>query len=201
MCYNALVSGAQIAGSIFVFAPDASKAMHAGWEISNLLEARKDGGSIACTPNEKGSFADVGHNEKSISLGSKSHIEFRNVSFAYPSRKVRLALDNFNLKVETGQFVALVGSSGCGKSTTLALIERFYSPSSGSVYYNGQEASTVDLDSYRKSISLVSQDSVLYSASIRENIAMGLPGEEVSDDRMWEVCREANIADFIASLE
>ncbi|TQS32893.1 hypothetical protein Golomagni_06778, partial [Golovinomyces magnicellulatus] len=99
------------------------------------------------------------------------------------------------------QFVALVGSSGCGKSTTLSLIERFYSPNSGSVYFNGQEVSTLDLDSYRKSISLVSQDSVLYSASIRENIVMGRPGEQVSDETIWEVCRQANIADFIASLE
>jgi ATP-binding cassette subfamily B (MDR/TAP) protein 1 len=189
ICYNALISGAQIAGSIFSFAPDASKAMHASWEINKILELR---------PASHSKEHPDGHNEKGLGEG---YIQFKNVSFAYPSRSMRLALDDFSLKIGTGQFVALVGPSGCGKSTFLSLIERFYAPDAGSIFVDGQDISTIDVDKYRKSISLVSQESVLFSTTVRENIAMGLPGEDVPDEAIWAACRQANIESFIASLQ
>lgn len=189
ICYNALISGAQIAGSIFSFAPDASKAIHASWAINEMLEHKP-----ARHSRERPHSSD----EKKHGDG---HIQFKNVSFSYPSRPGQLAIDNFSLTVGTGKFVALVGSSGCGKSTILSLIERFYTPSAGSIFVGGQDLSTIDVDKHRRSMSLVSQESMLFSTSIRENIAMGVPGQDVSDEAIWAVCRQANIDSFIASLQ
>ncbi|KAK6833391.1 leptomycin B resistance protein pmd1 [Apiospora arundinis] len=190
ICFTSLISGAQIAGSIFAFAPDASKAITASQEIDRLLQRRKQGSEQWET--------------EGCSIGWESarnlHIQFKDVTFAYPSRRTRRALHDFSIDIAMGQFVALVGPSGCGKSTTLSLLERFYTPNAGSIFVNGQDLSTLDLDEHRKSISLVSQEAMLFSASIRENIAMGLAGEAVPDEAIWTACRQANIADFVASL-
>jgi ATP-binding cassette subfamily B (MDR/TAP) protein 1 len=189
VCFATLISGSQIAGSIFTFAPDASKAMHAGWEIQELLQRKP-------TVRTKENPINVDHKGD-----MEGHIEFRNVGFAYPSRNTRLALDNFSLNISAGQYVALVGPSGCGKSTILQLIERFYDPTCGSVLIGGRDLFDVDIKQHRKTISLVSQDPVLYSGTIRENIAMGLPDEDVSDEAIWVACRQANIESFIVSLQ
>ncbi|KAK8137525.1 hypothetical protein PG984_003018 [Apiospora sp. TS-2023a] len=209
VCYGALISGAQIAGSVFAFAPDAGKAITAGREIDALLQRRPDPdqpqqqsstGKVNGTPNAVATTTAADGQER-----GEFHIQFQNVTFAYASRKSRPALDNFSLDVRPGQYVALVGPSGCGKSTALSLIERFYAPDTGSVLVNGRDLSSsmVDLHGHRRSVSLVSQEAVLFSTSIRENIAMGLPdeeAEEVTDEATWAACRQANIADFIASL-
>ncbi|RWA09627.1 hypothetical protein EKO27_g5492 [Xylaria grammica] len=189
VCFATLISGSQIAGSIFSFAPDASKAMHASWEIQGLLDRK------VTPPSEE---RPTNRGEKSSMEGS---IQFENVSFSYPSRNSRLALDNICLNVAAGRYIALVGPSGCGKSTMLSLIERFYEPTNGSVLVDGQDISHVDIGQHRKKISLVSQDPVVYSGTIRENIALGLPGEVVSDEAIWAACRQANIEQFIVSLQ
>ncbi|KAK8003951.1 hypothetical protein PG989_003670 [Apiospora arundinis] len=198
ICFTSLISGAQIAGSIFAFAPDAGKAITASQEIDRLLQRRKRGSDVL------GASHPSNGKQKAAALGGESarnlHIQFKDVTFAYPSRRTRRALHDFSIDIAMGQFVALVGPSGCGKSTTLSLLERFYTPSAGSILVNGQDLSTVDMDEHRRSISLVSQEAMLFSASIRENIAMGLAGEEVSDEAIWTACRQANIADFVASL-
>ncbi|KAK8017771.1 leptomycin B resistance protein pmd1 [Apiospora rasikravindrae] len=197
ICYGALISGAQIAGSIFAFAPDASKAITAGREIDAVLERRpKDQNSFPSTGQDNGKPTTVAR----VGGHPEFHIQFKNVTFAYESRKARPALDNFNLNISPGQFVALVGPSGCGKSTALSLIERFYAPNAGTILINGQDLSTADLAAYRQTVSLVSQEAVLFSSTIRENIAMGLPGDRVDDEAIWTACRQANIADFVASL-
>ncbi|KAF7529216.1 hypothetical protein G7054_g9911 [Neopestalotiopsis clavispora] len=196
VCYTTLISGAQIAGSVFSFAPDASKAIHASWEVDSILQIGSGSQPKGDTDEEKDQTL-----EKSVKRTTEdNHIEFRHVSFSYPSRKSRLALDDFSLKIRPGQFVALVGPSGCGKSTTLALIERFYRPDAGTVLIKGLDLALLDIDEHRKSISLVSQEAAMFSTSIRENIAMGLPGEEVSDEVIWNACRQANIGTFIKSL-
>ncbi|KAK7911115.1 hypothetical protein PG985_013596 [Apiospora marii] len=199
VCYGALISGAQIAGSIFAFAPDASKAITAGREIDALLQRGPDLDQTSSSSKSNGKPNAV---VATTADGARPrfHIQFKNVTFAYQSRKTRPALDNFSLDVRPGQYVALVGPSGCGKSTALSLIERFYTPDAGTVLVNGQDLSTVDLHEHRRTVSLVSQEAVLFSTSIRENIAMGLPGQNVTDEAIWAACRQANIADFVASL-
>ncbi|KAI2629784.1 putative ABC multidrug transporter [Hypoxylon sp. NC1633] len=190
VCIAALVSGSQVAGSIFTFAPDASKAMHASWEIKGLLD-REITSPIGETHFEK---------EKMVN-DRESHLQFEGVSFSYPSRTSRLALDDLSLDVGVGQYIALVGPSGCGKSTVLSLIERFYNPTKGKILVEGQDLSKMDIAQHRRAISLVSQDPVIFSGTIRENISMGLPGEEVSDEAIWAACRQANIEAFIISLQ
>ncbi|KAI1125651.1 putative ABC multidrug transporter [Nemania abortiva] len=194
VCFATLISGSQIAGAIFTFAPDASKAMHASWKIKGLLDRHtashiksSDVATTASYGKEKGTIG-----------GSMS---FKNVTFAYTSRKSRPVLDNFALDIGAGQHVALVGPSGSGKSTILSLLECFYEPTSGSISIDGQDIYSLNVEQHRKIISLVSQDPVIYSGTIRENIAMGYLSEDVSDDSIMAVCRQANIESFVLSLQ
>jgi ABC-type multidrug transport system fused ATPase/permease subunit len=124
-------------------------------------------------------------------------IDFRSVNFTYRSRPTPV-LNNLNISVRPGQFAALVGASGCGKSTTISLLERFYDATSGTVEYNGQDITTLDPNEYRKNISLVSQEPTLYEGSIKDNIALSV--DEATQEEIETACRDAQIHDFIASL-
>ncbi|KAI9733531.1 MAG: hypothetical protein M1834_003131 [Cirrosporium novae-zelandiae] len=200
ICFVALISGSQIAGSIFSYAPDASKAMHAAQELTEILKRKPHINNTTTTTTTDSTTKDSTTDLQIEKSSCKGRIEIQNVSFRYPSRPDRLALDNFNLTIEAGQYVALVGPSGCGKSTLVSLIERFYDPTSGLVKVDGQDISKLNVNQYRRMISLVSQEPTLYSGTIRENIAIGLAGQEVDDDAIIDVCKQANIYDFIASL-
>lgn len=127
-------------------------------------------------------------------------LEFRDVHFRYPTRPEQPVLQGLNLKVEPGQYVALVGASGCGKSTTISLLERFYDPVAGGIYIDGKDISTLNIADYRSCMALVSQEPTLYQGTIRENILMGASHDNVSDTEIEAVCKEANILDFITSL-
>jgi ATP-binding cassette subfamily B (MDR/TAP) protein 1 len=122
------------------------------------------------------------------------------VHFRYPSRPEQPVLRGLNLTVRPGQYVALVGASGCGKSTTIALLERFYDPLVGGVFVDGKEISSLNINQYRSFIALVSQEPTLYQGTIKENILLGSSNEEVTDEAVEDACREANIYDFIMSL-
>jgi ATP-binding cassette subfamily B (MDR/TAP) protein 1 len=127
-------------------------------------------------------------------------IEFRDVHFRYPTRPEQPVLRGLNLSVSPGQYIALVGASGCGKSTTIALLERFYDPLVGGIYIDGKEISSLNLTNYRSFIALVSQEPTLYQGTIRENVLLGADRHDVSDAEIEFACREANIYDFIMSL-
>jgi ATP-binding cassette, subfamily B (MDR/TAP), member 1 len=126
-------------------------------------------------------------------------IEFRNVSYSYPSRKERVVVDDFSLTIKPGQFIALVGPSGCGKSTLIGLLERFFDPTSGHIFVDDQDISTLDVTSYRSLISLVGQEPTLFSGTIRENVMLGSV-DSVSEDEIIQACVKANIYDLISSL-
>ena len=129
-------------------------------------------------------------------------IEFRDVHFRYPTRPEQPVLRGLNLSVKPGQYIALVGASGCGKSTTIALLERFYDPLVGGIYVDGKEISSLNINDYRSFIALVSQEPTLYQGTIRENVLLGADREDgaVTDEQIEFACREANIYDFIMSL-
>lgn len=127
-------------------------------------------------------------------------IEFRDVHFRYPTRPEQPVLRGLNLTVKPGQYVALVGASGCGKSTTIALLERFYDPLVGGIYVDGKEISSLNLNDYRSFLALVSQEPTLYQGTIRENILLGVDRDDVPDSAVEFACKEANIYDFIQSL-
>ncbi|CAG8574146.1 4069_t:CDS:1 [Paraglomus brasilianum] len=129
-------------------------------------------------------------------------IEFKNVDFHYPQRPDVPILKNFNLTIQPGQTVALVGSSGSGKSTIVSLLERFYDPVNGEVYLDGVDIKSINIKSLRSQIGLVGQEPVLFPTSIAQNIEWGaIPGEkEPTMDEIIEACRKANAQEFIEEL-
>jgi ATP-binding cassette, subfamily B, bacterial len=123
-------------------------------------------------------------------------IRFEDVSFAY-SRE-RPILEHATLTIPAGAFVAIVGPSGSGKSTVLNLIARFYDPDEGAVLFDGRDIREVSQASLREQMGAVFQDTVLFDATIRENIRMGRPG--ASDADVEAAARAAEIHDFVAGL-
>jgi ATP-binding cassette, subfamily B, bacterial MsbA len=126
----------------------------------------------------------------------KSAIEFDNVSFAYDKDHV---LENIDLKIQKGKTIALVGPSGGGKSTLADLVPRFYDPSAGVVKLDGVPLTDYDLDSLRKVMGVVTQESILFNDTIFNNIAFGM--ENVAEEDVIQAARVANAHDFIMQTE
>jgi len=125
-------------------------------------------------------------------------IDFRNVTFAYPTRAEATIFDGFSLHVKPGTTVALVGPSGSGKSSAVALLERFYDCSSGSISLDGVDIRSLNVRWWREQIGLVSQEPVLFAKTIRENISYGCQG--ATQQQIEDAARMANAHDFIMSF-
>eukprot|EP00529_Nitzschia_sp_RCC80_P007064 CAMPEP_0113481608 /NCGR_PEP_ID=MMETSP0014_2-20120614/22496_1 /TAXON_ID=2857 /ORGANISM="Nitzschia sp." /LENGTH=1474 /DNA_ID=CAMNT_0000375109 /DNA_START=515 /DNA_END=4939 /DNA_ORIENTATION=- /assembly_acc=CAM_ASM_000159 len=125
-------------------------------------------------------------------------IVFKNVSFSYPTRPNKTILNNMKLKIYRGETVALVGTSGGGKSTVMGMIERFYDPSDGVVEYFGADVRSLNVHWYRDQISYVGQEPVLFDMTIEENIRMGHP--EATREDIEEAAKAANAYNFITSF-
>jgi len=123
-------------------------------------------------------------------------IEIKRVDFAYPSRPQCLVLREFSLDVKAGASVGLVGMSGCGKSTVIGLIQRFYDVERGAVRIDGADIRELDIVWFRGFTALVSQEPVIFSGSVRDNIAFGKP--EAGEEEIVEAARAANAHDFIS---
>ncbi|KAG9292639.1 hypothetical protein G9A89_007011 [Geosiphon pyriformis] len=140
---------------------------------------------------------------KKLTVSSvKGRIEFKNINFHYPQRPDIPILKNFNLIVESGQTVALVGSSGSGKSTVVSLLERFYDPIDGQISLDDEDIKNINIKSLRSLIGLVGQEPVLFPQSIAQNIRWGgLPDEkEPTLDEIIESCKKSNAHEFIDEL-
>jgi ABC-type multidrug transport system fused ATPase/permease subunit len=124
------------------------------------------------------------------------HIEFNNVSFSYPSRSDTTVLDRFSVSIPANTTTALVGSSGSGKSTVVALLQRFYDVNSGSITIDGRDIRDVDLKWLRNRIGYVQQEPQMFGLSVRENVAYGMD-REVTQEEIEHACRMANAHDFI----
>lgn len=134
--------------------------------------------------------------EKGLKLPEiRGTIDLTDVGFAYPVRPQNPVLVGFNLRVKCGKSVGLVGKSGCGKSTVLGLVQRFYDVSSGSVRVDGVDIRELDLAWFRRFTSMVSQEPVLYSGSIRHNILIGKP--DASENELVDAAMAANAHGFI----
>lgn len=129
----------------------------------------------------------------------KGEIEFKNVNFQYEHSNNKYILQNFNLKIESGKKIALVGETGVGKSTISKLIPRFYDVISGEVLVDGINVKRYDLDDLRSAIGHVQQDVFIFYGSIRENIKYGRL--DATDQEIEEAAKKARIHDFIVSQE
>nr|CAH8857419.1 unnamed protein product [Trichobilharzia regenti] len=128
-------------------------------------------------------------------------ITFKNVTFSYPSRREKSVFKNLNLTIEAKQTTALVGSSGCGKTTITQLLERFYDPDSGQILFDDADISTLNVSWLRSLIGIVQQEPILFSGTISENIRLGCLKDTVcSDDDIIEAAKLANAHEFIIKL-
>ncbi|KAF5584303.1 multidrug resistance 3 (p glycoprotein 3) [Fusarium pseudoanthophilum] len=179
----------QAAGTIFSFSSSFTKANYAAnyyfW-LTSLQPFIRD------TGDNRG---------KSPANGGRS-IDFQSVHFSYPLTPEKRVIRGLSLCIERGQFVAFVGASGCGKSTMISLLERFYDPTSGTIIIDGSAPLTaISPRLYRNRIALIQQEPTLFPETIRENIAAGLdigPEEQahVNDDTLEAACRAANAWEF-----
>jgi ATP-binding cassette subfamily B protein len=127
-----------------------------------------------------------------------TRIQFENVTFAYNSNPTRPAVSNFSVTIEPGEVVAMVGSSGAGKSTIFDLMQRFYDPQSGRILVDGIDIVNYDLTDLRSHIGLVQQQPVLFNGSIRHNITYGSP--DATDAEIIQAAKAAQAHDFIMQL-
>ena len=123
------------------------------------------------------------------------HIQFKDVSFSYPSRPDVLIFDKLCLDIPSGKIVALVGGSGSGKSTVVSLIERFYDPLSGQILLDGSDIKDLDLKWLRKQIGLVNQEPALFATTIRENILYGK-----GDATLEEITRAVKLSEAMTFI-
>uniref|UniRef100_A0A0N5BVD9 Transferred entry: 7.6.2.2 n=1 Tax=Strongyloides papillosus TaxID=174720 RepID=A0A0N5BVD9_STREA len=125
-------------------------------------------------------------------------VQFKNVHFRYPTRKDQKILHGIDFEVNPGETVALVGHSGCGKSTSVGLITRLYEPEEGSVTIDNVEVRDLNIDWLRNIVGIVQQEPILFSDTLAENLRMGNPN--ITHEQMIEVCKMANAHEFIENL-
>nr|XP_035969037.1 ATP-binding cassette sub-family B member 5 isoform X3 [Halichoerus grypus] len=184
--FTAIAYGAMAIGETLVLAPEYSRAKSGAAHLFALLEKKPTIDSYS----QEGKKPDT----------CEGNIEFREVSFFYPCRQDVLILCGLSLSIEKGKTVAFVGSSGCGKSTSIHLLQRFYDPVQGQVLFDGVDAKELNVQWLRSQIAIVSQEPVLFNCSIADNIAYGDNSRVVPLDEIKEVANAANIHSFIEGL-
>ncbi|KAL1259210.1 hypothetical protein QQF64_009787 [Cirrhinus molitorella] len=186
LVFSVIVFAAMNIGQSSSFAPDFAKAKAAAGRILLLLEKKP--------------AIDIYDESGQRPTNFTGNIEFRDVHFSYPTRQNVKVLQGLNVSVTQGQTLALVGSSGCGKSTTIQLLERFYDPASGQVFVDGNDSRNLNLAWLRTQMGLVSQEPILFDCSIAENIQYGDNSRVVTQDEIEEAAKKANIHNFILGL-
>ncbi|KAI9166930.1 LOW QUALITY PROTEIN: MDR efflux pump ABC3 [Paramyrothecium foliicola] len=185
VCFMAVTNAGEAAGQSLSFGPNAAQVTAASNRILNMRETRLP--------------AESSDPEKVSEVEGGAKIELQNLHFKYPSRDVPV-FKGLDLTIEKGQFAALVGASGCGKTSIIALLERFYDLDKGKILCNGQDIAEMNVFEYRKNLSLVAQEATLFQGTIRENILLGVDPENITEEQLHQVCGDASIHDFIISL-
>merc|ERR550534_2931187 len=173
-------------GNAFAFTGDLNSALAAAARIFSLLDRRP---TIGCDPSQGRKLKEV-----------EGNIDLRQAEFSYPSRRNLQILNRLNLSVKAGDRIALVGESGCGKSTVLQLIQRLYDLDQGSLSVQGHNIESVNVPQLRSKLGLVTQEPVLFNRSIKENIEYGDNEREVSMEEVVAAARMANIHQFVSAL-
>jgi len=176
-----------------------STSMGAGIAMSNVpsvQKAKHSAGNIFAIIDEKSTLDVRDQPDGKLKEIASGEIVFENVEFHYPTRKSAV-LQNFHMKIPATQKIALVGHSGCGKSTITNLLLRFYNLNSGSILIDGTNIVDYDVRSLRRQIGYVMQEPILFNASIKENILYG--DLHASDEQVLKVAEMANALTFIES--
>uniref|UniRef100_A0A8C5WSY1 Uncharacterized protein n=1 Tax=Laticauda laticaudata TaxID=8630 RepID=A0A8C5WSY1_LATLA len=184
--FTSVIFAAMNAGQANSLAPDFSKSKVSAQRIFHLLDRKP----VIDSYSEEG--------EKIEKF--EGNIEFKDIHFAYPTRPEVQVLQGLNVKINKGQTLALVGSSGCGKSTSIQLLERFYDPISGQVIADGVDTKFLHIQWLRSRLGLVQQEPILFDCSIAENIQYGDNSRVVSQEEIEEAAKAANIHNFIENL-
>ncbi|XP_049904157.1 bile salt export pump [Epinephelus moara] len=183
---SAVVISGTALGRASSFTPDYAKAKTAAAQFFKLLD-RVPKISMSHTDGEKWD-------------NFRGEVEFLNCNFTYPTRPDIQVLNNMVVSVKPGQTLAFVGSSGCGKSTSVQLLERFYDPDEGQVLIDGRPSHTVSVPFLRSQIGIVSQEPVLFDCSIAENIQYGNNTCSISMEEIVEAAKKAYLHDFVMTL-
>ncbi|KAM0323286.1 hypothetical protein ACHAQA_008877 [Verticillium albo-atrum] len=186
--FMAVYFAGQGTGQLFVYSSSFSKAIQA----TNYWFWMRDLKPIIRETDEN---RDVGPANGCTSF------QIENIGFSYPSAPKIRVLKGISLDINPGEFVAFVGASGCGKSTMISLLERFYDPTSGRITIDAADAlPTINPRLYRRNVALVQQEPTLFPGTIRENIAHGREETEGDEQDIEAACRAANAWEFVASL-
>lgn len=200
ICVNALrVGSGDLSTSVFLatflLAPEAfrplsrvEKEFHTAWAASGAIAPIES--FLAIDPS-------IAEPLRPADMPSLCEVTFTDVSFGYPHSK-NTTLSSLSFHVREKEFVALVGGSGAGKSTIAALLLRFFDPSSGRIQIGGVDIRDMSLKDLRSLVSIVSQDTFLFTGTIAENLRLGKPG--ATDDELRAAARAAHIADFVENL-
>ncbi|TVY82955.1 Leptomycin B resistance protein pmd1 [Lachnellula suecica] len=167
---------------------------------TNITQARSAANYLLWLRSRKPEMQETDENSSNAppDFGKGGEISISSMTFEYP-RTQTLVLKNISLEIAPGTFAAFVGPCGCGKSTIINLLERFYDPSSGSIKFASNAIKNYSPRLYRRNISLVQQEPTLYSGSISENVALGIEGT-ATEQQIITACRQANALEFIDSL-
>ncbi|KAL6469235.1 hypothetical protein MHYP_G00227590 [Metynnis hypsauchen] len=183
---SAIVTSGTALGRASSYTPDYAKAKISAARFFQLLDRVPK----ICVYSDKGEKWD----------DFKGDIEFMDCKFTYPSRPDIQVLNGLCVSVKPGQTLAFVGSSGCGKSTSVQLLERFYDPDSGKVRIDGRESTSISVSFLRSKIGIVSQEPILFDCSIAENIRYGDNQRVLSMDDVISAAKKAQLHDFVMSL-
>eukprot|EP01062_Namystynia_karyoxenos_P032709 TRINITY_DN240_c0_g1_i7.p1 TRINITY_DN240_c0_g1~~TRINITY_DN240_c0_g1_i7.p1 ORF type:complete len:1341 (+),score=400.37 TRINITY_DN240_c0_g1_i7:98-4024(+) len=190
-CFFAVLMGSFALGGLATPMSAMAAARAAAWKVFRVIDRKPAvrSGSRRL-PNLRGS------------------IEMRGVCFRYPTRQEHWVFRDLDLSIAAGKAVALVGASGCGKSSVVNMLQRFYDPGEGLITVDGVPLAELDLEWWRAQIGIVTQEPVLFTGTIAENVRMGLgaddwsPGDEIPSDimqRIEKACRDAQIHDIVTT--
>lgn len=182
--YYAFASAFGLVSSAFSTLVSTGEKTAMMWSILKMLQPIMD-----ATPEIE--------EEKRVITHLSGGIELNNVSFRYKD-SLPLILDNLTLKIRPGQYVGIVGKTGCGKSTLMRLMLGFEKPQKGAIYYDGQDVQSIDLKSLRQHIGTVMQNGSLFQGDIFSNITISAP--QLTLDEAWEAAEEAGMAEDIRSM-
>ncbi|XP_056156884.1 bile salt export pump-like [Lampris incognitus] len=183
---SAIVTSGTALGRASSYTPDYAKAKISAARLFQLLDRVP---KIRVYSDEGDKWA-----------GFRGDIEFIDCKFTYPTRPDIQVLNGLNVSVKPGQTLAFVGSSGCGKSTSVQLLERFYDPDRGKVLIDGHNSTRVNVPFLRSKIGIVSQEPILFDCSIADNIKYGDNTREISMSDVISAAKKAQLHDFVMAL-